>query len=74
MHWILHVTGIDTQASPFYDFWSGFGACMAWIGTAVAVTLRHNCHHHWCPRIGRFKDGDSLYCRRHHPRKGEALG
>jgi ABC-type nickel/cobalt efflux system permease component RcnA len=33
---VLHMTGIDTQQSPFYDFWSGIapalvGAAAVWL-------------------------------------------
>jgi hypothetical protein len=35
--WVPHVLGIDTQLSPFYDFWSGFAASgAAWLAIAFA--------------------------------------
>lgn len=36
-YWLLHVTGIDTQQSYFYDFWSGIAASgAAWAAIFVA--------------------------------------
>lgn len=35
--WLEHILGIDTQLSPFYDFWSGFGAAAGtWLGIGLA--------------------------------------
>jgi hypothetical protein len=37
LHLISHFLGIDTQQSPYYDFWSGFAASgAAWIAILVA--------------------------------------
>jgi hypothetical protein len=63
----LHMTGIDTQQSRFYDFWSGFGACFAWLGGLFAVYRHKNCHVKGCWRLGH---PDPLHgwpaCKRHH--------
>lgn len=82
-HWLLHILGIDTQASDWYDLWSGFGAVtMAsaplWI-MAIATLRKHNCHKHRCWRIGRhhFIDEhghDKYMCRHHHPLSTKAGG
>lgn len=35
-HLLYHWLGLDTQQSPYYDFWSGFGAALAgWVGVAI---------------------------------------
>lgn len=37
IHLVLHVLGIDTQQSDWYDFWSGFGASgAAWLAIMFA--------------------------------------
>jgi hypothetical protein len=67
MHWLLHVTGIDTQQSPWYDFWSGVGTQISLCLGAIAVYRKHNCHKRWCPWIGRYPVGQYYVCRGHHP-------
>ena len=69
MHWL----GTDNGNSPFYLFYSGLFAVLAFLAGQAAnvyVTLRkHNCHQPWCWRLGRFPvEGTSwTACRRHHP-------
>lgn len=70
LHWLLHVTGIDTQQSPYYDFWSGI-ATQASIIFAVTAGYRHrNCHVRWCWRLGHI-DPETHHpaCRRHHSQR-----
>lgn len=66
-HFILHILGIDTQQSEFYDFWSGIATQASLLFAGIAVYRRHNCHKHLCPFIGRYKVGPYFVCRRHHP-------
>jgi hypothetical protein len=65
-HWFLHVTGIDTQQSPFYDFWSGI-ATQATVVGAIFASYRHkNCQKRWCPRLGHPDPETNLpVCNRH---------
>lgn len=63
----IHATGIDSQQSRFYDFWSGVATQLSVVG-ALVVGLRHkNCHVKGCWRIGHL---DPLVgwvaCKRHH--------
>lgn len=37
IHLVSHFLGIDTQSSPFYDFWSGLGPCVVAVVVAVLV-------------------------------------
>lgn len=67
MHWLLHVLGIDTQQSDFYDFWSGIATQASLIFGALAVYKHHNCHKHLCWRVGRYQVGQYLVCKKHHP-------
>ena len=70
-HLILHWFGIDTQQSPFYDFWSGIGpvlfAMLPFMVMAIVNWRHKNCHVHWCWRIGRFQAGQWTVCNKHHP-------
>lgn len=67
LHWFLHITGIDTQQSRFYDFWSGIATQMTVIG-AVVVHVRHkNCHVKGCWRLGQIDpENHHPACRKHH--------
>jgi len=72
IHWLLHVLGIDTQQSRWYDFWSGIGTNLALVAAAVTVIRRHLCQVRWCARVGRyrFRDADGVdraLCWKHHP-------
>lgn len=72
MHILLHWTGIDTQQSDFYDFWSGIGPVVFGqlpIFVSLLVFFRHrNCHVKGCPRLGHPDPvvGGHLACKRHH--------
>ena len=72
-HWFVHLTGVDTQQSWAYDFWSGVGPCLiSALGMSTLITgLWHglNCHKPGCLRIGRHKVAGSPWCNRH---QGEA--
>lgn len=37
IHWLVHVLGIDTQQSPYYDFWSGFATQTSVVVAYVAL-------------------------------------
>lgn len=65
-----HVLGSDGRA--WYNVWSGFGADigeLAFIGAAIGVYRKHNCHVHRCWRIAKQEVvGTSwMVCHRHHP-------
>lgn len=67
IHTLLHITGIDTQQSPWYDFWSGI-ATQGSIIIGVGAAVRHkNCHVKGCWRLGHI---DPVHnhpaCRKHH--------
>ena len=55
--WLLHVTGVDNSAGPWYAFWSGIGGILErLIELAVIGTLvyrHHNCSVRHCMRIAR---------------------
>lgn len=68
---LLELTGVRTGSSMAYNFWSGIGSDLAYIG-AVSVALRHiNCHTKGCWRRGAHgyeMDGVTYkLCARHHP-------
>jgi hypothetical protein len=67
---LAHVFGSDGRS--WYNFWSGFGADIgevAFIGAAVGVYRKHNCHVHRCWRIAKQQVvGTSwMVCHHHHP-------
>lgn len=72
LHYIfLHMTGIDTQQSYYYDFWSGIGPCLL---TAIALSSgiwafihRHNCHVRHCLALGHPNRDGVVYCKWHNP-------
>lgn len=68
MHWFWHVTGIDTQQSRWYDFWSGIGTQIALVLAGFGVYRKHNCAIKGCWRLGKFPHGDYHLCAKHHPR------
>lgn len=72
---LLHWTGIDTQQSRFYDFWSGIAPAIGtyfpiWVGLVVFV-LRHNCHVRGCWRIITSPEPTTGFraCRKHHSQR-----
>ncbi len=67
LHDLLHWTGIDTQQSYFYDFWSGIGTQITLLVGIIAAIRHHNCHVKGCWRLGH-KDPLHGYpaCRAHH--------
>lgn len=67
LHFILHVLGIDTQQSYFYDFWSGVATQMSALAAVIVYYKKHNCHVHGCPRIGKHPVGHYVVCAKHHP-------
>ena len=65
-----HVLGSDGRA--WYNFWSGFGADLgevAFLGAAIGVYRKHNCHVQGCWRIAKQQVvGTSwVVCHHHHP-------
>jgi hypothetical protein len=65
-----HVLGTDGRG--WYDFWSGLGADIggiAFVGAALGLYRKHNCHVHGCWRIAKQQVvGTSwVVCHRHHP-------
>lgn len=73
MHWLLHILGVDTQQSYWYDAWSGCIPALLTSTTiaaaAWAVLRKHSCHVHACFRVGRFPvaGGQYVVCAKHHP-------
>lgn len=67
MHEILHMLGIDTQQSYFYDFWSGVGTQITLIIGVVAALKHKNCFVKGCWRLGHAdpRHGHPA-CRKHH--------
>lgn len=67
-HWLLHVLGIDTQQSMFYDFWSGVGTQFKLSNLLLPALYyhKHNCHMAGCWRIGRHGVDGTPWCNRHH--------
>ena len=67
LHWISHFFGIDTQSSPFYDFWSGAATQASLLIAAAAFIRHHNCHQKWCLRLGHVDpEHGHPACRKHH--------
>lgn len=71
MHWLEHLLGIDTQQSPYYDFWSGVATQASLLFAAISIYKHHNCRVKWCVRVGKYKVGDYLVCQKHHPEINE---
>jgi hypothetical protein len=73
VHWLLHVLGVDTQQSEFYDAWSGCIPALftgAGLGAGVWAFVRHrNCHVRGCWRLARHKvpGTEHCVCARHAP-------
>jgi hypothetical protein len=67
MHELLHWLGIDTQQSPFYDFWSGAATQLSVLFAAITYYKKHNCHHPLCLRVGKHIYDGTPYCTKHHP-------
>lgn len=71
VHWLMHVTGIDSQTSYFYDAFSGAVPCLALLALFAGVVgwyRKHNCKKPWCLRWGHYLAADHIpLCRRHHP-------
>lgn len=70
IHEILRLTGIDTQQSYAYDFWSGIGTQITLI-IAIIAALRHkNCHVKGCWRLGHPDPAHGFpACHKHHSMK-----
>lgn len=73
MKTLLHLLGIDTQQSYFYDFWSGVGTQLTLLLAAVGAFHKHNCHEPRCLRIGKHHIEGTPYCTRHIPVRVPAL-
>ena len=66
MHTLLHIFGIDTQQSYWYDFWSGIATQASLIFAGLSVTRKYNCHQHHCWRVGRHTINGTPWCDHHH--------
>lgn len=71
-HDILHVLGVDTQQSYWYDFWSGLATQASLLFVGVGVYRRNNCRKRWCLRLGHYDLVDDSgvvhrLCSKHHP-------
>lgn len=79
MSWLLHVLGIDTQQSYYYDFWSGVGPVIFGqlpILGALIIHFKHkNCHVKHCWRFDTAIDPAHGWpaCKRHHT-EADSLG
>lgn len=50
-----------------YQWWSGSGSDLAYLGAVLAAYRHVNCEHPWCPRPGhRHPDHGRPVCRRHY--------
>ena len=67
IHFLLHVLGIDTQQSYWYDLWSGIGAKIDLLFLGVIYIVHHNCHVKGCWRLGKHVYNGTPYCTKHHP-------
>lgn len=69
MRWFEHFLGLDNLSGGWYGFWSGIGGDASILAAPLVLLRRHNCHVHWCPRLGRHPVAGTglLVCRRHHP-------
>ena len=67
MHGLLHVLGIDTQQSYWYDLWSGFAGQFVLLLSGLGLYHRSNCHHRRCPRIGKHHVDGTPWCTKHRP-------
>lgn len=73
LHYVfLHMTGIDTQQSRWYDFWSGIATQMS-VAVAAILVIRHkNCHVKGCWRLGHIDPKNHHpACRKHHSHAGK---
>lgn len=72
MDWLLHITGIDTQQSPYYDFWSGIGPVLFGQIPILVTLILHfkhkNCHVKGCWRVNTAPEPDHGWpaCKKHH--------
>lgn len=66
---LLHVTGGDNGASPWYLEESGFVGLLMGAGFISSWYKKHNCHQGRCWRIGLHGvgDGSLVVCKKHHP-------
>lgn len=65
----LHLTGSDNASGPWYLFWSGIVGDLGLFGGMAMIYKKHNCHVHWCWRLGHFAISGTPYmvCKKHHP-------
>ena len=67
LHALSHFFGIDTQSSPYYDFWSGVATQATLIFSAIGIYRHNNCHRRGCLRLGhKPPDGHFPVCKKHH--------
>jgi hypothetical protein len=65
--WLFHITGIDTQQSYFYDFWSGIATQASLLFAGIGYWIHRNCHIKGCWRIGQHSFKHYNLCKKHHP-------
>lgn len=70
MTWLGHAFStyvLHTQKGDGYQWWSGPGGDLGLLAALCLFALKHNCHTHRCPRIGRMLGADGHHrCKRHH--------
>lgn len=71
LHWLAHVTGVDTQQSYFYDFWSGIGTQLTVLLAGAGAYHKHQCSRPRCWRVGKHTRDGSAWCIRHRPTPDE---
>lgn len=70
MHLLLHILGIDTQQSYYYDFASGWGPkIVEMLFLGLLYWWHKTCHVPLCLRRGRYPVDGTPYttCHMHHP-------
>lgn len=59
----------ESSSTPWtYQLWSGFMPALTVLtlfGAVLSVYHVHNCHETGCWRIGKYRLGGSVWCRRH---------
>jgi hypothetical protein len=67
--WYIFIvmTGISSQQTRYYAFWSGIGSKVDLLVIGLLYYFHHNCHKPACPRIGHPDDTGVVYCKKHNP-------
>jgi hypothetical protein len=64
---VLHFFGIDTEASEFYNFWSGIGTQVPVLVSGFLYLRHQNCRTKRCWRLGHHDPvTHHPACKKHH--------